>query len=78
MTETWQVGEIPEDLAARIRQRAARYGRSPEQEVLALLRKALGPRELVTPQHLLAEARAAGIETPAESVWMVREDRDAR
>ena len=73
-----ELKNIPDELAERISRRAALHGCTPEQEVLTLLEKALLPKEILTPVEVLAEARAAGIQTPAESVRMVREDRDAR
>ena len=73
MAITLELKNFPEDLAERITRRAALHGRSPEQEVLVLLERALLPREVITPKQLLAEARAAGIQTPSESVRMVRE-----
>ncbi len=78
MGNTLELKNLPERLAEHIHRRAALHGHTPEQEVLALLEKTLLSKEVITPKQLLAEARSAGIQTPAESVWMVREDRDAR
>ena len=78
MGAAMELKNIPDELAERISRRAALHGCTPEQEVLTLLEKALLPKEILTPVEVLAEARAAGIQTPAESVRMVREDRDAR
>jgi len=78
MPMTIELKDLPADLADRILRRAALHGRTPEQEARALVEKALRSRESLTPKQLLAEARAAGLHTPADSVRMVREDRDAR
>lgn len=78
MAATLVLKDLPEELSERIKRRAALYDRTPEQEILALLEKALSPKELITSKQLLAEARAAGIQTPSDSVRMVTEDRNAR
>lgn len=78
MTVTLELKDLPEQLVERIKHRAIRHGRTPEQEAQVLLEKALTSKEIITPRQLLAEARASGINTPAESARMVREDRDAR
>jgi plasmid stability protein len=77
MTLTLELKDLPNELAERIKSRAALHGRTPEQEALVLLQTALAPREVITPKQLLAEARAAGIKTSLNSVRMVRQDRDA-
>jgi plasmid stability protein len=78
MTVTMELRDLPERLVEQIKLRAVRHGRTPEQEAQALLEKALVSKAIISPRQILAEARAAGIRTPSESVRMVREDRDAR
>ena len=78
MGATFELRNLPEDLAEQLSRRATLHGCTPEQEVLRLLEQALLPKKLLTPAEVLAEARAAGIGTAAESARMVREDRDAR
>ncbi len=70
------VKNVPDDLAALLRERAKRHRRSLQGELLVILEESLTPRPL-TIEQLDREVRARGLETPAESAAMVRENRDA-
>jgi plasmid stability protein len=77
MAVTLTIKRVPEELVRKLRRRAARHNRSLQGELLTLLEDALSPRELSVAE-LHREIQALGLRTPAESVRMIREDRDAR
>ncbi len=71
------IKNVPDDLAARLRDRAKRHHRSLQREMMVILEEATAPRRL-TITGLRREVEALGLRTPAEAVVMLREDRDAR
>jgi len=78
-TATLTIRNIPEDVLASLRQRAAANRRSMQGEVLQILETAA--REPVV--HLgssetLRRIRHLGLTTPAEATDMIRGDRDGR
>jgi plasmid stability protein len=77
MAVTLTIKRVPEELVRRLRRRAAQHHRSLQGELLTLLEEALSPRELSVGE-LYREIQALGLRTPAESVRMIRKDRDAR
>jgi plasmid stability protein len=72
------IQNVPEDLVARLQERAARSHRSLQGELLAILELAMTEKRRLTPREALAQVRALGLATPSESAAWVREDRDAR
>ncbi|HEX4113564.1 MAG TPA: Arc family DNA-binding protein [Stellaceae bacterium] len=60
----------------RLRERARRNHRSLQGELLAIVEDAVAPRKMLTPSELLAEVRKFGLSTPAESVAIIRADRE--
>ena len=73
------IKRVPDELAERLRRRAASHHRSLQGELLAMLEKHLaGEGEPLTLAQALDWTRAAGLRTPAESVKMIRADRDRR
>lgn len=76
MPVTLSVKNVPEKLAQRLRQRAARNHRSLQGELMAILEEA-GRREL-TIDELADAVKKLGLKTPAESAAMIRADRDGR
>jgi plasmid stability protein len=78
MTVNLSVKNVPEELAARIRKRAARNHRSLQGELLAILEASVAENTPLTPSEVLARIRLSGLETPPESAAFVREDRNAR
>jgi plasmid stability protein len=68
---------VPDDLARALRARAKRNHRSIQGELMDLLETALRPRPFQA-NEFLRRVRALGLKTPAESVQMIREDRDRR
>ena len=73
------IRQIPRPVLDKLRLRAEQNQRSMQGEVLAILEEAAqSPGRRLSPRELLAHGRALGINTPSESVEMIREDRDGR
>ena len=74
-TVTLSVKNVPRDLAKRLKARATRNHRSLQGELLAILNEASA---VVTIGDLASLVKQLGLNTPAESVAMIREDRYGR
>ena len=78
MPASLSIKNVPDETLERLRRRAERNHRSLQGEVMAILESAVRPQIRLTPQEVLERARAIGLSTPAESVAIIREDRDSR
>jgi len=81
MPVSFSVKNVPDDIAERLRERAARNHRSLQGELMNILAAAAGEEAEVrplTPKEVLAEVRALGVSSRSESSAMIRADRDAR
>lgn len=76
MAVTLSVKNVPEKLAARLRERAERNHRSLQGELMAILEDAAQPR--LTIDELAETVRKLGLRGPSESTAMIRADRDGR
>lgn len=76
MAVTLSVKNVPEKLAARLRERAERNHRSLQGELMAILEDAARPR--LTLDDLAKKAKALGLKTAADSVDIIRASRDGR
>ncbi len=76
MAVTLSVKNVPEKLAERLRQRAARNHRSLQGELMAILEDAARPGLNV--DELAERVKALGLKTPADSVDIIRATRDGR
>lgn len=74
-TVTLSVKQVPRDLAARLKARAARNHRSLQGELLAILTDA---GQVTTVAELATLVQRLGLKSPSESAAMIREDRDGR
>lgn len=72
------IKNVPDDVAEKVRKRAARHHRSLQGELMAILEESLADRKLLTPAELLSEVQAMGLKTPEESVGFIRKERNAR
>jgi plasmid stability protein len=72
------IKNVPDEIAAQIKSRAAKNHRSLQGELMAIIEAAVAKNETMTPPELLREIRSLNLNTPAESRNMVRDDRDAR
>ncbi|HKM62451.1 MAG TPA: hypothetical protein VJY39_08170 [Acidisphaera sp.] len=70
------IKNVPDYIVERLRKRAALNHRSLQGELMALLERTVGPEKRITVAELIDHARRLGLQTPAESVDMIREDRD--
>lgn len=78
MPVSLSVKNVPDEVAERLRRRAARNHRSLQGELLAILEETVARDEPLTPGEVLEKVRASGLHTPSESASLVRADRDAR
>ena len=69
------IKSVPNDLARALRARAARNRRSIQGELMHILETAVRPK-VFDARALRRKLDAIGLATPAESVAMIREDRD--
>ncbi|MBI2311095.1 MAG: hypothetical protein HYU77_01125 [Betaproteobacteria bacterium] len=71
------VKNVPAKVARALMARARRNHRSLQEELVVILREAVGqPRRRGT-EEILKELRKAGLRTPSESLALLRQDRDA-
>jgi len=77
MPVSLSIKNVPDDLAEKLRQRAASRHRSLQGELIAILEESVAGEQAHTPVELLKRVRALGLETPSESAPFVRQDRDA-
>lgn len=71
------VKNVPDALAAALRERARANHRSLQGELMAMLEAHVGARPFRA-SHVWNRAKASGLSTPAEATRMIREDRDGR
>ncbi len=72
------IKNVPDEVAERLRQRAARAHRSLQGELIAILEEAVASSPRLTPQEVLAAVDQLGLRTKSEAGGWVREDRDRR
>ena len=72
------IKNVPAHLAERLRQRAVRHHRSLQGELISILEESAATQEKLTPLGLLTEVRSSGLKTHAESVRIIRKERDGR
>ncbi len=72
------IKNVPDELAERLRRRAARRHRSLQGELMVILEESVSASEPLTPAEVLRRIRKMGLRTPTESVSMVRAVRHAR
>ena len=74
------IKNAPDDVVARLRERAARNHRSLQGELMAIIEEAVStaPRPVATVDEYRARIRTLGLKASDESASIVRADRDAR
>jgi plasmid stability protein len=77
MPVTLSINNVPELIVQNIALRADQNHRTLQSELLTILEEAIKVKPS-TPNQILAKVQQLGLETPAESVEMIRGDRDAR
>lgn len=76
MSVSLSIKDVPEDLVRALRRRAKQNHRSMQGELMIILQDAVQRPRPFQAMELLRRVRALGVSTPAESVQMIREDRD--
>ena len=77
MAITLSVENVPEEVAAKLEERAKRSHRSLQGEILAILERAAAEPERLSPREVLERVRGLGLRTPSESAALLRGDRDS-
>lgn len=77
MSVNLSIKNVPDELAERLRARAAHNHRSLQGELMSILERELQPPDTLDLLQLYRRGRAAGLRTPSESAQMIREDRDS-
>jgi plasmid stability protein len=77
MPASLTIKNIPDEMLARLRERAARNHRSVQGETIAILEESLKPKRLSI-QEFRRMVKESGLQTPAEAADIVRKARDAR
>jgi len=72
------IKNVSDEIAERLRQRAAKAHRSLQGELMAILERAVREEGRLTPAEALRWVRERGLETDNEAVALVRGDRDRR
>lgn len=72
------IKNVPDELAAGLRARAARHHRSIQGELLVILEEALAPDHPLSAPEVLNRIRALRVKTAETSAETIRSDRDAR
>lgn len=78
MTVNLSIKNVPDDLAERLRRRAARSHRSMQGELMAILEQALAGERPLTAREAFQRVQELGLRTDAEASEMIRSDRDVR
>ncbi len=79
MSVNLSIKNAPDDVVARLRERASRNHRSLQGELMAIIQEATNPvsTRSLTVDEYRARIAALGFNTPDESAAIVRADRDA-
>ena len=72
------IKNVPDEVAAKLRQRAKINHRSLQGELLALLQDSVEPASKLNARELLQMVRDTGLRTPREATATIRAIRDAR
>jgi plasmid stability protein len=76
MPVTLSIDNVPELIVQNIALRASKNHRTLQNELLTILEEAI--KKPSAPNQILAQVQKLGLKTPAESVEMIRGDRDER
>ncbi len=76
MSVNLSIKNAPDDVVERLRKRAERHHRSLQGELLAIIEEAVRPEYELSPAELLVQIRRLGVQTSADSVSIIRTDRE--
>lgn len=78
-TSSLTIRNIPQEVLDRLKERARQHRRSMQGEILEILEVASqAPIQRLSARQVVERVRALGVATPAESVELLRADRDGR
>ena len=72
------IKNVPDELAQRLRERAAGNHWSLQGELLVILEQSVEEKATLSPREVLAEVRSLGLSTGAEAAELIRDERDGR
>ena len=72
------IKNVPDAIATKLKERAARHHRSLQGELMAIIEEAIKEQPRLTLDEIWERGNRLGLSTPSESVQMIREDRDKR
>lgn len=72
------IKNVPDELASRLRKRAARNHRSLQGELMAILEQTVADAAPLAPGQVSREVQELGLRTGDEAVEMIRKERDGR
>ncbi len=78
MPVTLSIKNVPDELAQGLRERAARHHRSIQGELMSILEESITQGHTLSAKELLSRVRSYSVNTPDESISMIRSDRDTR
>ncbi len=78
MSVSFSIKNVPDQLAEKIRKRAAMNHRSLQGELLAILKESVQGERVLKLCDVLFELKSIELKTPKEAVRFIREDRKAR
>ena len=76
MATNLSIKNVPDKLVERLRRRAKAHHRSLQGELLSVIEDSVRDEQVLTAGAVLTRIRRSGLRTPAESVSMIRKDRD--
>jgi antitoxin FitA len=71
------IKNAPDEIVARLKERAAKHHRSLQGELMAIIEEAVCTPRRLTPKDALAEVRRLGLRTPTDGAAIIRAKRDA-
>ena len=78
MAVNLSIKNVPEDVARKLRARAARHRRSLQGELMNILEESIAGADRLGVDEVVSLTHKLGVRTKSESAAMIRADRDAR
>lgn len=78
MSVNLSIKNVPEELAKKLKSRAAKHHRSLQGELMSILEEGAKNTSRLSLDEILRETRKLGVRTKSEAAAMIRADRDAR
>lgn len=78
MAVNLSIKDVPDELAERLRRRAANSHRSLQRELLVILEEAASAEARLKPEDVLRRVRGLKVRTRTEAASLLRRERNAR